>query len=157
MLVAFLRISGKRTLSKMNAFDFLVTVALGSTLASILLTRDVTLVQGGVAFVVLIGLQYVVTWSSVRIGWIRKAVTGEPSVLLLRGELLADAMRRTRVTEGEVRAAVRAAGLESFEDAGAVVLETDASFSVIPRQGEHDRDQMPSLSDVRQPDVGEQG
>ena len=37
-LVALLCTSGNRTLSTMNAFDFVVTVALGSTLATILLT-----------------------------------------------------------------------------------------------------------------------
>lgn len=45
-LVVFLRISGKRTLSKMNAFDLIVTVALGSTLATVLLSKDVALAEG---------------------------------------------------------------------------------------------------------------
>lgn len=39
ILAAFLRVSGKRTLSKMNAFDLIVTVALGSTLATVLLSK----------------------------------------------------------------------------------------------------------------------
>lgn len=155
MLVVFLRISGKRTLSKMNAFDFIVTIALGSTLASILLNRDVTLVQGGIAFVILIGLQYLVTWSSVRVGWVRKFVTGEPALLLFRGELLQDGMRRVRVTEAEIRTAVRAAGLHSYADAEAVVLETDASFSVIGRVGaatqSRGENAIESLTDVRRP------
>ena len=50
MLVIFLRLSGKRTLSKMNAFDLVVTVALGSTLATVLLTKDVALADGALAF-----------------------------------------------------------------------------------------------------------
>lgn len=41
LLIVFLRVSGKRTLSKMNAFDLVVTVALGSTLATVLLSSDV--------------------------------------------------------------------------------------------------------------------
>ncbi len=152
MLIVFLRVSGKRTLSKMNAFDFIVTVALGSTLASILLSRDVTLVQGGVALAVLVGLQFLVTWTSVRIEWVRKVVTGEPSLLLLRGELLPETMRRSRVTEADVRSALRAAGLERPEEAAAVVLETDASFSVIKRDSGGGGDQqgdIATLSDVR--------
>lgn len=44
-LIMLLRISGRRTLSKMNAFDMVVTVALGSTLATILLNRDVALAE----------------------------------------------------------------------------------------------------------------
>jgi uncharacterized membrane protein YcaP (DUF421 family) len=62
-----LSVSGKRTLSKMNAFDLVVTVAIGSTLAMVLLSKDVTLADGVVAFTLLIGLQYVITWLSVRV------------------------------------------------------------------------------------------
>lgn len=135
VLVVFLRVSGKRTLSKMNAFDLVVTVALGSTLATILLNKNVALAEGALAFALLIGLQFIVTWSSVRVRWVRRLVTGEPRMLLYRGELLPGALRSTRVTEDEVRAAVRAAGLPDMSAAEAVVLETDASFSVV-RRGE---------------------
>jgi uncharacterized membrane protein YcaP (DUF421 family) len=45
-LVLTLRVSGKRTLSKLNAFDLVVTVALGSTLATVLLSKDVALAEG---------------------------------------------------------------------------------------------------------------
>jgi hypothetical protein len=45
-LVTLLRFTGKRTLSKMNAFDMIVTVALGSTLATVLLSSDVALAEG---------------------------------------------------------------------------------------------------------------
>jgi uncharacterized membrane protein YcaP (DUF421 family) len=130
-LVVLLRISGRRTLSKMNAFDFVVTVALGSTLATILLNKDVTLAEGALAFALLIGMQFVVTWSSVRWGWVRKMVTGEPALLLYRGRFLGDALRAARVTEDEVRTAVRSSGSATLDDVEAVVLETDGSFSVV--------------------------
>lgn len=130
-LVIFLRLSGRRTLSKMNAFDLIVTIALGSTLATVLLAKDVALADGILAFGLLVGLQFAITWSSVRVGWVRKFVTGEPVMLLRQGDLLPSALRHARVTEEEIRAAVRAAGLASLEEVEAVVLETDGSFSVI--------------------------
>lgn len=134
-LIVFLRVTGKRTLSKMNAFDFIVTVALGSTLATILLSKDVTLVQGALALALLVSLQFVITWSSVRIRWIRQLVTGEPSLLLFHGEFLHESMRRERVTEDEIRSAVRSAGMAAIADVEAVVLETDGSFSIVRRSG----------------------
>lgn len=60
-LVVLLRVSGKRTLSKMNAFDLVVTVALGSTLATVLMAKDVALAEGVFAFALLIGLQLFVS------------------------------------------------------------------------------------------------
>ena len=65
-LIGFLRISGKRTLSKLNAFDLVVTVALGSTLATVILSKDIALADGLLALGLLIGLQYAVAWLSVR-------------------------------------------------------------------------------------------
>jgi uncharacterized membrane protein YcaP (DUF421 family) len=130
-LVVFLRISGNRTLSKMNAFDLVVTVALGSTLATVLLSKSVALAEGVVAFALLIGLQFAVTWASVRIRWVRRLVAGEPRMLLYRGHCLPTALRAARVTEDELQAAVRTAGLPSLLEAEAVVLETDGSFSVV--------------------------
>ncbi len=132
-LVVLLRLSGNRTLSKMNAFDLIVTVALGSTLATVLLNKEVALAEGVLAFALLIGLQYVVTWTSVRVRWMRRLVTGDPRMLLYRGEYLTENLLSVRVTHDEIRAAIRSAGLCQLRDAEAVILETDGSFNVIRR------------------------
>lgn len=134
LLVVFLRVSGRRTLSKMNAFDLVVTVALGSTLATVLLNKNIALAEGALAFALLIGLQFAVTWSSVRASWVRRLVTGDPVLLVYRGEILHASRIRARVTEDEIRSAVRAAGLAALGDVEAVVLETDGAFSVV-KQG----------------------
>lgn len=148
-LIVFLRISGKRTLSKMNAFDLVVTVALGSTLATVLLAKDVALAEGVLAFALLIGLQHAVSWSSVRARWVRRMATGEPLLLLYCGRFLPAALRQARVTNDEIRAAVRSSGIESMDMVHAVVLETDGSFSVV-RPGEGGEES--SLAGVRRSD-----
>jgi uncharacterized membrane protein YcaP (DUF421 family) len=94
-LVLLLRISGKRTLSKMNAFDFVVTVALGSTLATVLLSRSASLSQGIAAFLVLALIQFVVTWYSVRWPAVRRLVRSEPSLLYHGGGFHTSAMKRS--------------------------------------------------------------
>lgn len=135
-LVTLLRISGKRTLAKMNAFDFIVTVALGSTLATVLLSKDVALAEGVLAFMLLIGLQFSVAWLSVRSPWVEELVKSEPTLLLYRGQLLRPAMRRERVSQAEIESAVRQQGFADPADVAAVVLETDGTFSVIQAQDE---------------------
>jgi uncharacterized membrane protein YcaP (DUF421 family) len=133
-LILVLRVSGKRTLSKMNAFDLIVTVALGSTLAAILTAPDTALAEGVVALALLVGLQYVVTWSSVRSTRVRRLVKSAPTALLVDGNLDEAAMHRERVFTSEIDAALRIAGASSREDVALVVLETDGSFSVIQRR-----------------------
>jgi uncharacterized membrane protein YcaP (DUF421 family) len=64
---------------------------------------------------------------------VRRFVTGEPQLVLHRGEFLHRTLRRVRVLEDEVRAAVRSQGVARLEEVEAVVLETDGSFSVVSR------------------------
>lgn len=135
-LVVLLRVSGKRTLAKLNAFDLIVTVALGSTLATVVLSKSVALVEGLAAFVLLSGLQYLVAWLSVRYPRFSDLVKSEPTLLLHRGRFLEGAMRTQRVTRAEVIAALRSSGVAEPGQAGAVVLETDGSLSVIPDAGQ---------------------
>ena len=134
-LVLLLRVSGKRTLAKLNAFDLVVTVALGSTLATVLLNRSVSLAEGITAFLLLVGLQYGVAWLSVRSKSFGGMVKSEPTLLLHRGHFLEGAMRQQRVTREEVVSALRSSGVARPDGAAAVVLETDGSLSVIAASG----------------------
>ncbi|MHA7275618.1 DUF421 domain-containing protein [Arthrobacter sp. HLT1-21] len=114
-LVVVLRASGKRTLGQLNAFDFIVTVAFGSTLATILLSADVSVAQGAAALVLLASLQFVVAWLSAR-----------------DGPLQLDQVRRNSLTKSEVLQAVRSSRSGDLSDIAVVVLETNGTFSVIP-------------------------
>ena len=130
-LVLLLRISGKRTLSKLNAFDLVVTVALGSTLATVLLSKSVALAEGMLALGLLILLQYAIAWLSVRSPGFQTLIKAEPTLLLHRGGFLEGAMRAERITREEILAALRASGAPEPQAIAAVVLETDGSLSVI--------------------------
>ncbi|QIG80583.1 DUF421 domain-containing protein [Stakelama tenebrarum] len=132
-LVVVLRFAGKRSLAKLNAFDLVVTVALGSTLATVLLTKDVAFLEGLLAFAMLALLQWIVAKLSVAWPPFKELVRSDPALLVHEGGYRDAAMRSERVTRSEVDAAVRASGIGNIADVGAVVLETDGSMSVIAR------------------------
>lgn len=138
-VVVVLRFTGKRTLSKLNAFDLVVSVALGSTLATILLSSDVSWTEGATALALLAGLQFAVAWSTTHLARGRSIVTAPPTLLLDDGVLLRDALREQRVTEDEVRQAVRATGSGGLGSIAAVVLESDGSLSVVAAERAGDR------------------
>lgn len=132
-LVLLLLGFGKRTLGQLNAFDFIVTVALGSTLATILLNSSVSWSEGLAALVVLAFLQFLVAWASARRPRLRSTLTSEPVLLLRDGRMLTEVLRRNRLTESEVLQAVRGSGSGDVSDIAAVVLETNGKLSVIPK------------------------
>ena len=129
-LVLLLRISGKRTLSKMNSFDIVVTVSLGSTLATTLLSKDVALAEGLLAMALLIALQFAIAWLTVHSRQAAAFIKAEPRLLVHNSEFLHDAMRQERVTEDEILAAIRESGYSSMNEVCTVVLETNATLTV---------------------------
>lgn len=145
-MVVLLRVARKRTLAKMNVFDFVFIVALGSILADTILSTEITLAMGLVAFGTLVAAQWMVSWLTTTSDRAERIVNGEPALLVHRGQCLSAAMRRERVTDEELRSAVRLKGLAALEEAEAVVLETDGSFSVIERKP--GRTVYSSLADV---------
>lgn len=130
-LILFLRLSGKRTLAKLNAFDLVVTVALGSTLSSVIVTKSVALFEGLLAFALLIALQFGIAWLSVRSERFKNLIKAEPTLLLFNGRCVESAMLRERVTRDDLLSAVRAQGVGDLSDLAAVVLEPDGSISAV--------------------------
>ena len=138
VLIVIIRLSGKRTLSKWNAFDFVVTIALGSTLSTALVSTQVSLAQSITAFVLIVALQFAITFTSVRSRRVKNLVKSQPTLLLFQGRFRAETMAQERVVDAEVRAAIRENGIADVERVYAVVLETDGTFSVISEAGDSD-------------------
>lgn len=130
-LVVLLRATGKRSLAKLNAFDFIITIALGSTLASTITSASVSLAQGVLSLVLLLALQFVVSWLSVRVRGLRRAVRAEPALLVRDGHFLDDQLTAQRVSRAEVFQAMRSSGCGGLDLVAAVVLETDGTLSVV--------------------------
>ena len=130
-LLCLLRITGKRTLSKMNVYDFVFVVALGSVLASTILTQSISLADGLVAFVCLMGLQYLLSYLSVQSHQVDGVVNGVPTLIFHQGRFLESKMNQERVSAEELRAAARNNGIMDMSEIDSIVLETDGSFSIV--------------------------
>ena len=130
-LLIIIRLTGKRTLAQLNAFDLIVSVALGSTLATVLLSSDVALAEGAVALALLCVLQLVVALLTSRVKVARRAITARPTLLVVNGKLLEQAMRTERISRDSLLQVVRSQGVGGLELVAAVVLETNGRISVI--------------------------
>jgi uncharacterized membrane protein YcaP (DUF421 family) len=133
-LTALIRVFGKRTISKMNPGDFVITVAIGSVAGSMVIFDEVPVANGLAALFGLLGMQFLSEWITSKSLRLRQRVDGSPALLVHRGELLRDNMARENVDEEDILAALRQHGLGRLDDAEAVVLEVSGEFSVITRK-----------------------
>lgn len=141
-VVAMLRISGKRALSKLNMFDFVITVAMGTILGAYF-TGTVALIHGVFAFGVLLAVQYATTLTASRSEAAASLLMAEPTLLFHQGHFVRRAMQRERVTESSLRGQVRDSSIGSLDLVAAMVLETDGTVSVIPKDQGGDLDILP--------------
>ena len=146
VVVFVARVAGLRTFAKMSAFDFASTVAMGSIVASTIVLRGTTLMEGAFSIMLLLLLQLALTFANRRFQWVRTVLKATPQLLFFDGHFLEDNMRGERIIRAEVYAAIRQQGYKSMEDIYAVVLETNSQLSVIPNEN----DDVPgfSLADV---------
>lgn len=149
--IIMLRISGKRSLSKLNAFDVIVSVALGSILASTITSDSLPLVDGIVAFATLLILQYFISKLSVNSYNFEKLIKSNPVLIFHNGEFLDDVMTAERITKRDLLSILRNDGIYGLDSVQSVVLETDGKFSVIEKS---ESDSATTMVDVETEKTG---
>lgn len=130
-IVLILRISGKRTLARMSAFDFVIAVAVGAVFGRTLTTKNLSISEALTAFILLAVLQFVFAYLEGRFNGFKKIFNSTPTLLFYKGKFLEKNLRTERLDKSKVIEAARKKGYGSMDDVDAVILEIDASFSVI--------------------------
>lgn len=133
VLIFLLKISGKRTLAQMSGFDFVITVAIGSTFGRLITAESVALAESAAAFLLLIFLQVGFSWLDMRYRWFSKVVKSQPTLLFFKGAFLEDNIRRCKINKDEILGVIREQGIDSLDKVEAVVLETSGGWSVVKK------------------------
>lgn len=130
-ILLLVRIVGLRSFSKMTAFDFVITLATASLLATAAtVTSWTAFVQAMVAILALLATQVTLAllrrWNAAR-----RVMENTPVLLMHEGAFIDAALRATRVSRSDVMAKLRAANVHDLAQVRAVVLETTGDISVL--------------------------
>lgn len=132
-LILIMRLSGKRTLFQYNMFDVIISVAYGSTIATILLTDKISFVEGAFVLGMLTVIQLfiaVVETKSKKFGAI---INPTPNFLYYSDDYCEEVLDKERVLKSEIRNAVRQQGIGTMEKIEAIVLEGNGQLSIITK------------------------
>lgn len=130
LVILYTRIAGKRSFSKMSSFDFAMTIASGSILASTILLKNVSLIQGAVGLLIVYILQISTAYLR-RYPAFQKITDNDPILLMKDGEIYYDNLKKARVTESDLRGKLREANVIQLSEVRAVVFETTGDVSVL--------------------------
>lgn len=135
-IVLILRISGKRTLASMSAFDFVIAVAVGAVFGRTLTTKDLSISEALTAFILLAVLQFIFAYLEGKSKVFKKIFNTSPTLLYYDGQFIQKNLHKERLDKSKVISAARKKGFGSMEDVSAVILEIDATLSVIGKSKE---------------------
>jgi len=144
--ISVIRLVGLRSLSKMSSFDFVVTVALGSIVATVAATST-SLSTGVLAFITLLAAQWFVATLRQR-STFSALVDSKPQLLMVGPDLIEANLRDTRVTRNDVFAKLREANVTDLSQVLAVVLETTGDISVLHGDGPLHDDLLEGVSEL---------
>jgi uncharacterized membrane protein YcaP (DUF421 family) len=133
VLIAGLRLLGKRELGQMSLYDLVLVVILGNAVQNAMIDNDNTLVGGIIAATVLLTINRLLNALIARSSMVEQALIGEPSLLVSDGKIVEAHMKSQGVTHQQLEAALREHGLEGLDGVHMVVLEVDGTMSVVPR------------------------
>lgn len=133
ILVTILRIAGKRSLAKMNAFDFVISVSVGSILATIMLDNKVSIFDGIAALSVLIALQWIFSKTSKKFETFENIVNADATLLFYNGTYYLNTLEKERIRKDEIIQAARMDGNLSMEQVQAVILESNGEMSILSK------------------------
>jgi uncharacterized membrane protein YcaP (DUF421 family) len=131
VVLAGVRLSGKREVGQMTPFDLTLLLLLSNAVQNAMTGPDTSLMGGVVAATTLLVLNYFIAEVSGGNRRFRKFIQGEPSLLVHDGEVITSHMTREHVSMDELQRALREHGIASFHDVALAVLEVDGSISCL--------------------------
>jgi uncharacterized membrane protein YcaP (DUF421 family) len=129
-LVGFLRLFGKRELAQLNPFDLVVLLSLSNTVQNAMIGDDNSVSGGVIGAFSLLAINWLVTLVLFRAPKLEKVVEGTETVLIRRGKVDWEAMKKEALTELELKSVIHKQGLNDFSEVEMCVLEPNGTFYV---------------------------
>ena len=130
-LILFTRIVGLRSFSKLSSYELAMTVGIGSILASTVLSKSTSLLQGVFAIGMLFTLQAVLSIIRRKFKPFKALIDNQPIILMANGAYLYDNLKEAKLSENDIKQILRKNGIKSKSEVFAVIMETTADISVI--------------------------
>lgn len=135
VLLLLFRLSGRRTLGQMTAFDFVLLLIISEATQNAMIGDDYSVTNGVLVIVTLILLNIALSLLKDRSRKIEELIDGVPTVLVADGKLLDRELRKARVgVEDILHAAREKQGLERMDQIKYAVLEVSGGINVIPKE-----------------------
>lgn len=133
-IVIAIRIFGKKELAQLSVVDLVFILLISNAVQNAMVGPDSSLGGGLVAASTLFLFNYILKYLQYRFPKLSKVVQGDASMLIYKGRILDEHLKKARISQDELMEAVREHGVESVTEVDLAVLEVDGNISVLSDQ-----------------------
>ena len=132
VLIAVVRLMGKRQIGQMEPSEFVVTMLVANLAAIPMQDGGIPLFSGFVPIVTVLGVELVLSALSMKSVRVRKLLCGKPVILIENGNILQQNLKKTRITLDELTGHLREKDVLNLQTVQYAILETNGNLSVFP-------------------------
>lgn len=132
LLIAVMRLLGKRQIGQMETSEFVVTLLVADLAAIPMQEKSIPLLYGVIPILLVLGMELVLSWLSLRSIRLRKLLCGKPEILIENGNILQKSLHKNRITLDELTEMLREKDILDLKAVQYAILETNGSLSVFP-------------------------
>jgi len=126
-----IRLMGKRELSKVQPFELAIIVMISDLASAPMQSRDLQIFSGIIPIIVLLIVYGIFTLLIKSSNKAEKAICGSPSIVVFKGKILEDELKKQQLTIEELMSQLRAAGIYKVQDAAYAFLETNGTLNAV--------------------------
>lgn len=133
-LLLIFRVAGKRTLTQITTFDFVLLLIISEVTQQAMIGDDFSITQAVLAIITLVGLDISLSLWKQRSPRVERLIDSVPVLILENGQPIKERMEQLRIDESDILNAARELqGLERLDQIKYAILERSGNISVIPR------------------------
>ena len=137
IIIFFLtKLLGKKQISQLNFFDYIVGITIGSTVADIALDIEKNFISGVVSLVIFVLIDYFISFVTMKNMILRRFLIGVPTVLVEKGKIIESGLKKCKLDINELLAEARIEGYFNIDEIDYALMEINGAISFLPKEKE---------------------
>lgn len=130
------KMMGKKQISELNFFDYVVGITIGSIAADISLDIEKNMIAGIAALFIYGFISYIISFISIKSIWARRFIIGVPTVLVEKGKIIESGLKKSKIDVNDLLMEARENGYFNLDEIDYALMEVNGNISFLPKEKE---------------------
>ena len=130
------KMMGKKQISELNFFDYVVGITIGSIAADISLDIEKNMIAGIAALFIYGFISYIISFVSIKSILARRFFIGVPTVLVEKGKIIESGLKKSKIDVNDLLMEARENGYFNLYEIDYALMEVNGNISFLPKEKE---------------------